>query len=78
MKTYDLIVIGGGRASTLAMEAANAGQKVALIEKESLGGTCPNRGCVPSKLLIGYADVAQAHLNQSYLRHLPGNFANSD
>ncbi len=60
MKTYDLIIIGGGRASNLAVTAASLGKKVALIEKTSLGGTCPNRGCVPSKLLIGYAHVARA------------------
>ena len=52
MKTYDLIVIGAGRASTLAIEAGNAGQKVALIEREALGGTCPNRGCVLSLIHI--------------------------
>lgn len=59
MKTYDLIIIGGGRASNLAVTAVGLGKKVALIEKSSLGGTCPNRGCVPSKLLIGYAHVAR-------------------
>lgn len=60
MKRYDLIVIGGGRASNLAAKAARVGKKVALIEKSKLGGTCANRGCVPSKLLIGYADVIRA------------------
>ncbi|MGB6329355.1 MAG: dihydrolipoyl dehydrogenase [Halarcobacter sp.] len=60
MKEFDLIVIGGGRASNLALKAANKNKKVALIEKSKLGGTCPNRGCVPSKLLIGYAHVARA------------------
>ena len=60
MNTFDLIVIGGGRGSNLALSAGKAGKKVALIEKSSLGGTCPNRGCVPSKLLIGYAHVARA------------------
>ncbi len=59
MKTYDLIVIGGGRASSLAVDVASAGKSVALIEEGRLGGTCPNRGCVPSKLLIGYAEVAR-------------------
>jgi dihydrolipoamide dehydrogenase (EC 1.8.1.4) len=44
MKTFDLIVIGGGRAGGIASSAANKGKKVALIEKSSLGGTCPNRG----------------------------------
>lgn len=56
---FDLIVIGGGRASVLAIAAAKAGQKVALVEKDKLGGACPNRGCVPSKLLIGFAEAAR-------------------
>ena len=59
MKTYDLIVIGGGRASDLAVAVAAAGKTVALIERDKLGGSCPNRGCVPSKLLIGFAEVAR-------------------
>lgn len=59
MTSYDLIIIGGGRASGLAVAAANAGKKVALIERDRLGGSCPNRGCVPSKLLIGYAETAR-------------------
>lgn len=59
MKKYDLIVVGGGRASGLAIAAAKAGQSVALIERDRLGGTCPNTGCVPSKLLIGYAEAAR-------------------
>jgi dihydrolipoamide dehydrogenase len=60
MKKYDIIVIGAGRASSLAVKAGNAGKKVAIIEKSKFGGTCPNKGCVPSKLLIGYAHVARA------------------
>jgi len=59
MKTYDLIVLGGGRSSVMAVALANAGKRVALIEKDKLGGSCPNRGCVPSKLLIGFAEVAR-------------------
>ncbi|MDX9900777.1 MAG: FAD-dependent oxidoreductase [Aliarcobacter sp.] len=60
MKKFDLIIIGAGRASNLAARAGKAGKKVAIIEKSTLGGTCPNRGCVPSKLLLGYAHVANA------------------
>ena len=56
---YDLIVLGGGRAASLATAAAKEGWKVALVERDQLGGTCPNRGCVPSKLLIGFADAAR-------------------
>ena len=60
MKNFDLIIIGAGRASNLAVTASKMGKKVAIIEKSKFGGTCPNRGCVPSKLLIGYAHVANA------------------
>ena len=60
MKKFDLIIIGAGRASNLAISASKADKTVAIIEKSALGGTCPNRGCVPSKLLIGYAHVANA------------------
>ncbi len=70
MKKYDLIIIGGGRASNLASKVGKSGKKVALIEKSSLGGTCANRGCVPSKLLIGYADVIRTiqESNRHYVR----------
>ena len=59
MREYDLIVIGGGRAANLAFAAGREDKRVALIEKDRLGGTCPNRGCVPSKLLIGFAEAAR-------------------
>ncbi|XPV69857.1 MAG: dihydrolipoyl dehydrogenase family protein [Halarcobacter sp.] len=60
MKKFDLIIIGAGRASNLAASAGKKGKKIAIIEKSALGGTCSNRGCTPSKLLIGYAHVANA------------------
>jgi mycothione reductase len=75
MKKFDLIIIGAGRASNLAVTAGKAGKKVALIEKSALGGTCPNRGCVPSKLLLGYAHVANA-INESD-RHFIDSTINS-
>jgi mycothione reductase len=58
-KPYDLIVFGGGNAISTAIDCGARGMKVALIEKGPLGGTCPHRGCIPSKLLIGYADAAE-------------------
>lgn len=58
MKQYDLIVIGGGGGTKLVSPAAKLGLKVAIVEKEKLGGTCLNRGCIPSKMLIHAADVA--------------------
>lgn len=59
MEEFDLIILGGGRASGLAVAAGKAGWRVALIERDRLGGTCPNRGCVPSKLLIGFGEAAR-------------------
>jgi mycothione reductase len=56
---YDLIVFGGGNAISTAIDCGAKGMNVALVEKGPLGGTCPHRGCIPSKLLIGYADAAE-------------------
>ena len=69
---FDLIILGGGRASTLAIAAAKAGKKVALIERDRLGGACPNRGCVPSKLLIGFAEAARS------VRHADRHFIDAE
>ena len=55
MTSYDLIIIGFGKAGkTLASFAAGQGQHVALIEQSSkmYGGTCINIGCIPSKTLV--------------------------
>ena len=55
---FDVIVIGSGGGTKLVRPVAKKGHKVAVIEKEKLGGTCLNRGCIPSKMLIHAADVA--------------------
>lgn len=55
---FDLIVIGTGTGLDVANGAVEAGLRVALVEKDSAGGTCLNRGCIPSKLLLHSADVA--------------------
>ena len=58
-ETYDLIVIGGGSAGLVAAGGAGIlGAKVALIEKNKLGGDCLYTGCVPSKTLIRSARFA--------------------
>lgn len=59
MKKYDIIVIGSGAGTKISTPASKLGLKVALIEKSKLGGTCLNRGCIPSKMLIHSAEVAQ-------------------
>jgi dihydrolipoamide dehydrogenase len=58
-REFDLVVIGSGTGLDVANWAAQAGWRVALVEKGPLGGTCLNRGCIPSKLLIHSADVME-------------------
>ena len=61
---YNLVVIGAGTAGLVAAAgAAGLGAKVALIERELMGGDCLNVGCVPSKGLISAARVAAVHNN---------------
>ncbi|MCK5065451.1 MAG: FAD-dependent oxidoreductase, partial [Candidatus Fermentibacteraceae bacterium] len=53
MNRYDLIIIGGGPAGYIpAIRAAQLGRHVAVVEEEDLGGTCLNRGCIPTKTLV--------------------------
>jgi mycothione reductase len=63
MTDFDLVVIGGGTGNSVAAAAAEAGEKVALVEPGPLGGTCLNRGCNPSKMLIQRANVAETIRN---------------
>jgi dihydrolipoamide dehydrogenase len=57
MDEVDFLVIGSGSGLDVANAAANRGQSVAVVEKGPLGGTCLNRGCIPSKKLLYHADV---------------------
>lgn len=58
MDRYDTLVLGGGMSGLpLALRAARHG-RVALVERELLGGTCLNRGCIPTKTMIASARVA--------------------
>lgn len=58
MEKFDVLVIGSGSGMIIAASAVGSGVKTALIESGPIGGTCLNRGCVPSKILIHPADVA--------------------
>ncbi len=61
---YDLIVIGSGPGGYVAaIRASQLGMKVAVVEKESLGGVCLNWGCIPTKALLKSAQVFE------YLKH---------
>ena len=58
-RAFDAIVVGGGQAGPpLAARLAGAGMKVALIERQHLGGTCVNTGCMPTKALVASAYAA--------------------
>ncbi|MBB4052585.1 pyruvate/2-oxoglutarate dehydrogenase complex dihydrolipoamide dehydrogenase (E3) component [Devosia subaequoris] len=60
-KTFDAIIIGAGQAGPpLAAKLTAAGQTVALIEREQVGGTCVNTGCTPTKAMVASAKVAHS------------------
>lgn len=60
MSNYDLVVIGAGPGGYIAaIRASQLGKKVAIIEKDKLGGVCLNRGCIPTKALLTSAKAAQ-------------------
>ena len=61
---FDLVILGGGTGSTIAAWTfAGEGQRVAIIDRKYIGGSCPNIACLPSKNIIHSAKVA------SYVRH---------
>ena len=65
MQTYDLVVIGGGWAGfNAALEARKFDKTVCLIEKSEVGGTCLNRGCIPTKVLTHFAKKSSGDLPQ--------------
>ncbi|MBI2578139.1 MAG: dihydrolipoyl dehydrogenase [Candidatus Aenigmarchaeota archaeon] len=59
MKEFDVIVIGAGSGLHISSAAAEQGLSVAIVEEGPMGGTCLNRGCIPSKMIIHSADVAE-------------------
>ena len=64
MNDYQLIVIGAGPGGyEAALEAAKLGLKTAVVEKSELGGTCLNRGCIPTKALLHASETYQCAIN---------------
>lgn len=64
MSVYDLIVLGSGPGGYVAaIRAAQLGRKVAIVERENLGGICLNWGCIPTKALLRSAEIYH------YMRH---------
>lgn len=59
--TYDAVVLGGGPAGyAFALRAAILGLKVAIVERDKVGGTCLHRGCIPTKALLHAAETMDA------------------
>ena len=54
---YDLVIVGAGSGNTLKLHEFG-GWRIAVVEADLFGGTCLNRGCIPSKMLVHTADVA--------------------
>ena len=57
MKKYDLVVIGSGSGLNIISHFLDKNKKIALIENDKMGGTCLNRGCIPSKILLSHAEI---------------------
>lgn len=57
--SYDLVILGGGTAGyAAAIRASQLDMKVALVERDKVGGTCLHRGCIPTKALLHVAEIA--------------------
>ena len=59
MEHFDVIVIGAGSGLNISSATSSRGLKTAIVEKGPMGCTCLNRGCIPSKIIIHSADVAE-------------------
>lgn len=72
--TLDLVVVGGGPGGfAAALEGAHAGMKVALVERDRMGGTCLNWGCVPTKLFLGATESVHELAAQARMRVASGS-----
>ena len=59
-RKFDIAILGGGPGGyTAAIRAAQLGMSVALVEKDNLGGTCLNIGCIPTKALVHAASLCE-------------------
>src|SRR5438045_8291695 len=68
--TYDVLILGGGNAALGATVATRAaGLSVAVVESRDLGGTCPNRGCTPKKVLVA-AGHALHEIERASVHHI--------
>ncbi|HEX9609439.1 MAG TPA: dihydrolipoyl dehydrogenase [Candidatus Limnocylindria bacterium] len=70
---FDVLILGGGMSYVGAIRAAQLGLSVGLVERDKLGGTCLNRGCIPSKALLETADLLHRVTEQGAEFGLAGN-----
>ena len=70
---FDLLILGGGMSYVGAIRAAQLGLNVGLVERDKIGGTCLNRGCIPSKALLETADLLHRVQEQGAEFGLSGN-----
>ncbi len=68
---YDLVIVGAGVGGHgAALHAVASGLKTAIVEADLMGGTCVNRGCIPSKALLAAAGRLRELRNADHLKHL--------
>ena len=71
---FDLLIVGSGStAFAAAIRASDLGARVAMVERRTLGGTCANRGCLPSKNLIGAARIVHDAAHPRYAGLTPAD-----
>src|SRR5882757_2790417 len=70
IEQFDVVIIGGGNAGIgVTSPVRRAGMSVAMIESHDLGGTCPNRGCTPKKVLVA-AGHALHEIERASVHHI--------
>ena len=57
-RAYDLVIVGAGSGNMLPTKEL-AGWRIGVVESDRFGGTCLNRGCIPSKMLVHTANLAR-------------------
>src|SRR5262244_4043873 len=74
-EAFDLVILGGGTGSTIAAWTfAGEGQRVAVVERKYIGGSCPNIACLPSKNIIHSAKVTSYFRRGREFGVVNGNF----
>jgi mycothione reductase len=63
-ENFDLVIVGTGSGNSV-INSAMDGWRIAIVERWTFGGTCLNRGCIPSKILVYAADVAESAANDN-------------